>query len=847
MYKQHHIFNWQRIRCYVAYGVLTLCIPVSTHALEDVNSTNQEAEFDTTFLIGEAKKIDIDRFKYGNPILAGEYSVDIYVNGNWFGKRHLVFKSSDSKENAFTCFTAAKLLEFGVKQEVLQHKNADPDSQSCLRIEQWIDQASYEFDTSKLRLDISIPQVAIEKNAQGYVDPSVWDRGINAGFLSYNASVYRSTDKLENHQERINAFTSINAGANLGGWQLRHNGQWLWQNHAENQDPSSSYEVINSYVQRAFPKYRGVLTLGDHFTDGEIFDSFGYRGIDFTSDDRMLPNSMIGYAPRIRGNAKSNAKVEIRQQGQLIYQTSVAPGHFEINDLYPTGFGGELEVSVIEANGQIQRFSVPYSSVVQMLRPGLSRYSITIGQFRDSDMNSAPWIVQAKYQRGLNNYLTTYAGIQAAERYSAATLGSAFATPIGAIALDITQSNMQFDYRPKASGQSYRISYSKLISSTDTNLTLAAYRYSTENFFKLRDALISQELDEKSISSENIGKQRSEFQITLNQGLPTGWGNIYVLGSLVDYWNKNETTRQYQLGYSNNWGRLSYSVSALKKQVQNEVSKQSRDDTEYMLSLSMPLSFKKHSININSMSTKTTQTLGVNAVVNERLSYGATASGEFDDAANLNVNAQYRTNAITLGGSYSYSDTFDQIMLNARGNIVAHKKGLLFAPDQGQTMVLVYAPNASGAKVNNGVGLNINKSGYAVVPYVTPYRLNDISLDPQNMSTNVELEETSQRIAPFAGAIAQVNFATKSGKAIYIQSTQANGAPLPFASDVYDSQGQNIGMVAQGSLVYLRSNTLTDRIQIKWGEAEDQQCHLQYDLSGMPKDQHILMTEAICR
>ncbi|WP_291368463.1 MULTISPECIES: fimbria/pilus outer membrane usher protein, partial [unclassified Acinetobacter] len=719
--------------------------------------------------------------------------------------------------------------------------------QSCLRIEQWIDQASYEFDTSKLRLDISIPQVAIEKNAQGYVDPSVWDRGINAGFLSYNASVYRSTDKLENHQERINAFTSINAGANLGGWQLRHNGQWLWQNHAENQDPSSSYEVINSYVQRAFPKYRGVLTLGDHFTDGEIFDSFGYRGIDFTSDDRMLPNSMIGYAPRIRGNAKSNAKVEIRQQGQLIYQTSVAPGHFEINDLYPTGFGGELEVSVIEANGQIQRFSVPYSSVVQMLRPGLSRYSITIGQFRDSDMNSAPWIVQAKYQRGLNNYLTTYAGIQAAERYSAATLGSAFATPIGAIALDITQSNMQFDYRPKASGQSYRISYSKLISSTDTNLTLAAYRYSTENFFKLRDALISQELDEKSISSENIGKQRSEFQITLNQGLPTGWGNIYVLGSLVDYWNKNETTRQYQLGYSNNWGRLSYSVSALKKQVQNEVSKQSRDDTEYMLSLSMPLSFKKHSININSMSTKTTQTLGVNAVVNERLSYGATASGEFDDAANLNVNAQYRTNAITLGGSYSYSDTFDQIMLNARGNIVAHKKGLLFAPDQGQTMVLVYAPNASGAKVNNGVGLNINKSGYAVVPYVTPYRLNDISLDPQNMSTNVELEETSQRIAPFAGAIAQVSFATKSGKAIYIQSTQANGVSLPFASDVYDSQGQNIGMVAQGSLVYLRSNTLTDRIQIKWGEAEDQQCHLQYDVSKMPNDQNILMTEAICR
>jgi outer membrane usher protein len=68
----------------------------------------------------------------------------------------------------------------------------------------------------------------------------------------------------------------------------------------------------------------------------------------------MLPNSMIGYAPQIRGNAKTNAKVEIRQQGQLIYQTTVAPGRFEINDLYPTGFGGELEVSVIESNGEFK-------------------------------------------------------------------------------------------------------------------------------------------------------------------------------------------------------------------------------------------------------------------------------------------------------------------------------------------------------------------------------------------------------------------------------------------------------------------------------------------------------------
>ncbi|KAB0563027.1 fimbria/pilus outer membrane usher protein, partial [Helicobacter pullorum NCTC 12824] len=154
---------------------------------------------------------------------------------------------------------------------------------------------------------------------------------------------------------------------------------------------------------------------------------------------------------------------------QLIYQTTVAPGSFEINDLYPTGFGGELEVSILEANGEIQRYSIPYASVVQMLRPGMSRYSVSMGQFRDKDIDLDPFIVQGKYQRGINNSITAYGGVQFSEDYSAVTLGSAFATPIGAIALDVTHSQADFERRKSESGQSFRISYSKLITPTDTN------------------------------------------------------------------------------------------------------------------------------------------------------------------------------------------------------------------------------------------------------------------------------------------------------------------------------------------------------------------------------------------
>lgn len=295
-----------------------------------------------------------------------------------------------------------------------------------------------------------------------------------------------------------------NLGANLARWQFRHNGQWKWQSQSNN----SSYTSTNTYIQKAFPDIHGVVTLGDYFTNSDFIDSLPYRGMNISSDDRMLPNSMLGYAPRVRGYAKTNAKVEVRQQGNLIYQTTVPPGNFEINDLYPTGFGGELQVSVLESNGIVQKYSIPYASVIEMLRPQISRYSFTLGQFRDPNIKLTPWLIQGKYQRGINNYLTTYSAIQGTQQYFSVLLGTAFSTPAGAISFDATQSNANFSHQPKMTGQSYRLSYNKLFSPTHTNLTLATYRYSTQNYIKLRDAILIQDLQEQNIDSFSVGKQK---------------------------------------------------------------------------------------------------------------------------------------------------------------------------------------------------------------------------------------------------------------------------------------------------------------------------------------------------
>ncbi|EDR4690280.1 fimbria/pilus outer membrane usher protein, partial [Salmonella enterica subsp. enterica serovar Paratyphi A] len=65
--------------------------------------------------------------------------------------------------------------------------------------------------------------------------------------------------------------------------------------------------------------------------------------------------------------AKTNATVEVRQNGYLIYSTSVPPGQFEIGreQIADLGVGvGVLDVSIYEKNGQVQNYTVPYSTPV---------------------------------------------------------------------------------------------------------------------------------------------------------------------------------------------------------------------------------------------------------------------------------------------------------------------------------------------------------------------------------------------------------------------------------------------------------------------------------------------------
>ncbi|AIY41649.1 Outer membrane usher protein [Collimonas arenae] len=812
-----------------------------------------QVEFESGFLpAGSGKAVDLSRFEKGNNVVPGNYSVDVFVNQNWAGRMQLPFKEQVGLANAQPCFNKKALEQAGVAVTKLPPEIGMQlaDASVCLPIAEIVSDAFATFDFGEQRLDLSMPQVALSRTARGYVSPEYWDSGVNAGILGYDFNAYRYNNKQFGGAQNT-YHLGLNGGFNVDEWRFRHNGSFNWA-----ADGTRKYQSITTYVQRDLTALKSQLVIGDAYTSGELFDSTGFRGVQIASDDRMLPDSMRGYAPTVRGVASSNAKVTIKQNGTVIYETTVAPGPFEFDDLYATGYGGDLDVSVLEADGRTHSFSVPYAAVPLSLRPGVNRFSATAGQIRDSGLSNRPVFAQGTWQRGLSNLMTGYAGITGSAGYAAAVVGGAFNTPAGAVGVGVTQSHTSIPDQGSLNGTSTSISFSKMVKETQTNFTVAAYRYSTGGYFSLNDAMRTRDAAAGGRNTATVLRQRDRAQISLSQGLGERGGQMYLTGSTVKYWNRSGTDVNYSVGYSNTYKNVNYSVSASRQRDSSGAM-----GTEFYATLSIPLG-KEHPVTLSTNMSRASNggrsmqaTLSGAAGVSNAFSYGVSANhasggGGAASTSSGSANAAYHTPYADVSGSVSSGSGYSQGSFGVRGAVVAHPGGVTLSQPVGETIGVVEAKEAEGARVINVSGLSLDGRGYAVVPYLTPYNLNVIELDPKGLSTDVELKATSQQIAPRAGSVVFMKFETESGRSAVIHATQPDGAPLPFGASVLDEEGNNIGTVGQASKMFVRGLQDKGHLTVSWGNGSESMCRIAYDLpvrQSRAKSENLQRIEATCR
>lgn len=814
--------------------------------------SEETVEFNDQFLLNRGANIDVSRFARGNPVLAGTYRVKVNLNNTLKSTTDITFKDNGTPR-ANACLTPLLLAQVGVDTEVISDSFETDDNTSCLDIKTYYPGATANYDTGKQAMDLQFPQIYILKRPAGYVDPSLWENGVPAAIVSYDINAWRSEGNGDTSET---AYMGLHYGLNMGPWRLRSRGNLNWD-----KNNGSHYSSQDIYLQRDITPLKAQMVIGDSYTRGDAFDSVSLRGARMYNDDRMLPMGSSSYAPVIRGVANSNAKVSVMQSGNKIYETTVPPGAFEINDLSTTGYGNDLLVTIEESDGSKRSFTVPFSSVTQMLRPGATRWDIGVGELNNDTLRDKPQVGYAQFYYGLNNTFTGYFGAQYADMgFYAGLLGLAMNTEIGAFAFDVTQSHADIDDLGTLSGQSYRLTYSKMVEATNTSLNVAAYRFSTEDYLSLSDAaslqdgVKQQRYARQSYSSStelyaDYQRTKNQVQVSLNQPIGSDnslYGSVYVSGTWQDYWNNSGSTSNYSLGYNNSFAYGSYSLS-----LQRSYDETGNKDDSVYLSVSIPLNVFSNN-NSERSGGFSNINMGVRSDLKGGTSLNSSASGNTkDNSMSYSVSAASSTgsnsdlNQISGFGSLNSSygplgisasfgdDNSKQYSASYSGGMVLHSGGVAFAPGSiGETdaLALVKASGATGARLGYG-NSEIDSSGYGIMPYMSAYRENRVSLDISTLKNDVEVKGTSAVTVPRSGAIVLVNFETDEGRSLILELQRSDKGFIPLGADVFNEKNEPVGTVGQAGLAYVRGVNEQGLLRVVWGSGKESTCSVRYQFS----------------
>lgn len=600
---------------------------------------------------------DLSRFSKKYAQLPGTYQVDIWLNKKKVSQKKITF-TANAEQLLQPQFTVEQLRELGIKVDEIPALAEKDDDSVINSLEQIIPGTAAEFDFNHQQLNLSIPQIALYRDARGYVSPSRWDDGIPTLFTNYSFTGSDNRYRQGNRSQR--QYLNMQNGANFGPWRLRNYSTWT------RNDQTSSWNTISSYLQRDIKALKSQLLLGESATSGSIFSSYTFTGVQLASDDNMLPNSQRGFAPTVRGIANSSAIVTIRQNGYVIYQSNVSAGAFEINDLYPSSNSGDLEVTIEESDGTQRRFIQPYSSLPMMQRPGHLKYSATAGRYR-ADANSdskEPEFAEATAIYGLNNTFTLYGGLLGSEDYYALGIGiGGTLGALGALSMDINRADTQFDNQHSFHGYQWRTQYIKDIPETNTNIAVSYYRYTNDGYFSFNEA--------NTRNWDYNSRQKSEIQFNISQTIFDGV-SLYASGSQQDYWGNNDKNRNISVGVSGQQWGVGYSLNYQYSRYTDQ-----NNDRALSLNLSIPLERwlprSRVSYQMTSQKDRPTQhemRLDGSLLDDGRLSYSLEQSLDDDNNHNSSLNASYRSPYGTFSAGYSYGNDSSQYNYGVTGGVV---------------------------------------------------------------------------------------------------------------------------------------------------------------------------------
>ncbi|MEV3836812.1 fimbria/pilus outer membrane usher protein [Aeromonas dhakensis] len=759
-------------------GPVLLCSLLATGGAfaSSGQSGSEKLTFNSGFMQG--LEVDLDKFLAQGAILPGSYRVDLFLNQQLVTREEVTFVQQEGEVSP--CLPAELLERIGIDiPQLAKALGVQGEMWPTCIDPKAIEYGSWQYDGSNQRLDISLPLELVPKIKQDEVPPALWEQGIMAAFVNYRLSSHWHQHGGQGVSERHDGtFTS---GINLGPWRLRNHGS------ASYSDGQLTWRSEQSYAERDITRWSSQLALGEVYAKSQLLSAPRLRGLTLGTDEQMLPAELRGYTPVVSGVAQTNATVEIRQAGELLLRTAVPPGPFTLRDIPTRGSNGELEITIIEADGSQRSQTQGFGMDAIMVPKGATRYRVNLGELDEPELLGDRWFGSGELIHGVASNMTLGAGIQGKKDYFALNLAVGLGTAFGAMSFDVTHSDSLARHGEHVRGQSYRARFSRQFMETGTTVGVTAMRYSDKNYRTLNDHIA----DSKEQAQEQSSRSKAQLSAAISQSLPDSYGSLNLSLNYDEFWGGQKSRTSLAAGYSNSWHRLNYNVNVEKSRADN-----GNDDTRLSVNLSMPLQWGDArnwlSIGSSHTNTNTYSNVGMGGSY-EQFSYGFRANTDHGDNQSWSASGSGRGRYGDGSLGYSEGKNYRALHASWNGSLVAHEGGINLAPSFTDGFILAEVKDTEGVGFT-GQNAKTGYNGYAVLSTFAPYRRNWVKIDSKTLPDGIEIEGNDSQVVPRQGAITKVVFPARKVIRAQFELRNASGEIMPFGTQLESQDGELLAM-----------------------------------------------------
>lgn len=783
-------------------GMLAFCLTALAFSIRaEINPTANEsmelarAIFDTDALKSHGLDPAIaDYYSMSPRFSPGYHNVTVNINGK---QRTLMPVKFD--EEGTPCIDNTFLEDAGLIKKTRRG--------NCPKIHQYWSGSTIQSSPDIEEISVVVPPEALDPNF-GRQFAEV--RGGRAAMLNY--SMFGTHNQYDD--ENADRFQStFELGFNAGDWIVRST-QFISDGSDQSFDVDSSY----TYAQRTFADYGVMVQGGQINVANSRFSIPSVYGVQMMPDTALLPQAGTGV--EVSGIARNpQARVDIRQGGQLIYSTLVPAGPFNLDDVPLANLNTDLNVTVTETDGSENHFTVAASTFRSNHVGRAPGFTMAVGRVEDMEDSryENPWVVSANNGWSINKRMNFLAGMVMADNHYYGFSGNLDTVPMQNLYASLgflasIDNQTQTDGNKTTLDLGYSLPYGIGISMGGS--------YGTPDY---------REMTELYGDDEDMSQTKYDTNVGIN------WSSLALGRFSLSYyrnesWNSEYDSRRFISSWSQTFKYFNVSVNW-----ESDVSRNDDSDND-MLYVNVSIPLGRTGVNTSSWYRES----------EGKSSYGTRAMGSLNDAnqymvgvsqdhdlnttswdTSLNSNLRYTNLALAAGGDNDSNTNYSAAL---SGGIVAHGDGVTFSPYRVADTYAIAKLDKPVAGIEIGTTRGpvwTDKWGQAVIPALSPFRESTIEVNTESLPGNLDVRNGRTAIKASHGAVAKWEFATLSQRRVLLAISRADGTPLPEGVSIVDEADEYVTTAPEDGVIFLNDISASQQLYAK---VDGGRCKLTYTL-----------------